>query len=161
MVGPGVRHLGVLDNVWTDHTDVRPTMLALLGLTDDYVSDGRVIAEALYGWAIPPTLQAHRDAFLRLSAAYKQLNAPFGELSMSALRISTRALASDEPGDATYTALEAKIADWTTQRDRLAGQIKALLDGASFHGQAFNELQARSLTRQAQALTNEVVAAAG
>jgi hypothetical protein len=161
MVGPGVRHLGVLDNVWTDHTDVRPTMLALLGLTDDYVSDGRVIAEALYGWAIPPTLQAHRNAFLRLSAAYKQLNAPFGELSTSALKISTRALASDEPGDATYTALEANIADWTTQRDDLAGQIKALLDGASFHGQAFNELQARSLTRQAQALTNEVVAAAG
>ena len=30
-VGPGVRNLGTSD-VWTDHTDVRPTMLTLLGI---------------------------------------------------------------------------------------------------------------------------------
>src|SRR5204863_269508 len=35
LVGPGVRKMGEVDSVWTDHTDYRPTMLALLGLTDD------------------------------------------------------------------------------------------------------------------------------
>src|SRR5262249_17911499 len=58
-VGPGVRHLGAAD-VWTDHTDVRPTMLTVLGLTDDYVHDGRAVVEPLYDWAIPQTLLAHR-----------------------------------------------------------------------------------------------------
>src|SRR5256884_5642929 len=47
-VGPGVRKMGEVDSVRTDHTDYRPTMLALLGLTDDYVNDGPVIVEPLY-----------------------------------------------------------------------------------------------------------------
>src|SRR5579859_1059519 len=161
IVGPGVRHLGEVGSVWTDHTDVRPTMMSLLGLTDDYVSDGRVIAEALYGWAVPTTLEAHRDAFLGLAATYKQLNASFGTFAMASLDISTRALSSNVAGDATYASLESQITGWTNQRDDLAAQIKALLDGATFHGQALNELQARSLTRQAQALIDEVAAAAG
>ena len=46
-VGPGVRHLGRHDAVFSDHTDVRPTLIALLGLKDDYVHDGRVLAEWL------------------------------------------------------------------------------------------------------------------
>ena len=44
-VGPGVRNLGTSD-VWTDHTDVRPTMLTLLGLHDDYIQDGRAVHSA-------------------------------------------------------------------------------------------------------------------
>src|SRR5712671_6431836 len=35
-VGPGVKRGGIDDKTWTDHTDVRPTMLALLGQEDDY-----------------------------------------------------------------------------------------------------------------------------
>ena len=46
-VGPGVAKQAQTDKVWTDHTDIRPTMLALLGLQDDYVSDGRVVTEFL------------------------------------------------------------------------------------------------------------------
>ena len=42
IVGPGVKAGGIDDTTWTDHTDVRPTMLALLGLEDDYTHDGRV-----------------------------------------------------------------------------------------------------------------------
>ena len=43
MVGPGVEKSGSpATSFWSDHTDIRPTMLALLGLKDDYVSDGRV-----------------------------------------------------------------------------------------------------------------------
>src|SRR5262249_54916264 len=33
MAGPGVKRQGRDDSVFSDHTDVRPTMLALLGLT--------------------------------------------------------------------------------------------------------------------------------
>src|SRR5262249_1687699 len=29
VVGPGIRNLGVTDKVWSDHTDIRPTMLSL------------------------------------------------------------------------------------------------------------------------------------
>src|SRR5262249_21534499 len=45
IVGPGVRHLGVDDAVSSDHANDRPTVLALLGLKDDYAHEGRVLAE--------------------------------------------------------------------------------------------------------------------
>ena len=45
IVGPGVLNQGRDDTVFSDHTDVRPTMMALLGLTDSYVHDGRVLVE--------------------------------------------------------------------------------------------------------------------
>jgi len=48
MVGPGVKHLGATGDVWSDHTDVRPTMLSLLGLQDDYAHDGRALFEVMY-----------------------------------------------------------------------------------------------------------------
>jgi hypothetical protein len=35
LVGPGVKVKGVDEDVWSDHADVRPTMLVLLGLQDD------------------------------------------------------------------------------------------------------------------------------
>jgi hypothetical protein len=42
-----VRDLGVTrpHDFFTDHVDVRPTLLFLSGLVDDYESDGRVILE--------------------------------------------------------------------------------------------------------------------
>ncbi len=45
MVGPGVAHLGVDSSVWSDHTSIQPTMMALLRLRDDYAPDGRVLGE--------------------------------------------------------------------------------------------------------------------
>jgi hypothetical protein len=48
LAGPGVKNKGVTDDVWSDHTDIRPTMLALLGLKDDYQSQGRVLVENLH-----------------------------------------------------------------------------------------------------------------
>jgi hypothetical protein len=36
LVGPGVRHTGRTSKVWSDHTDIRPTMLSLVGLKDRY-----------------------------------------------------------------------------------------------------------------------------
>src|SRR6476469_2509493 len=47
MVGPGVAANGIDDKTWTDHVDYRPTINSLLGLSDSYENDGRVITEIL------------------------------------------------------------------------------------------------------------------
>ena len=49
-------------------------MLTLLGLKDDYQSDGGRVVEPLYDWAIPQSLRAHRETLLRLGDVYKQLH---------------------------------------------------------------------------------------
>jgi hypothetical protein len=95
LVGPGVRNLGDDGSVWSDHTDIRPTMLTLLGLQDDYASDGRALVEPLYDWAMPQSLRAHRETLLRLAATYKQLNACVGQFGLASLAVSTRALESN------------------------------------------------------------------
>ena len=153
-VGPGVRNLGTSD-VWTDHTDVRPTMLTLLGLHDDYIQDGRAVTQPLYDWAIPQSLRAHHETLLRLGDTYKQLNASFGAFDMNILKASTKALASNDAGDATYTSIENQIAGLTTQRDSLAGQIKGALNAAAFNGRALNEQQAKGLIDQANSLIGQ------
>jgi hypothetical protein len=158
-VGPGVRNKGTSD-VWTDHTDVRPTMLTLLGLHDDYGHDGRTVVEPLYDWAVPASLIAHRETLLRLGAVYKQLNAAFGEFAMATLQASTTALASDTPGDVRYTSIENALADLTGQRDALADQIKAQLSAAAFDGQPLNEQQAKNEIAQAEALIAQAKALA-
>jgi len=140
---------------------VRPTMLSLVGLKDDYIHDGRVVTDPLFDWAIPQTLRAHTETLSQLGATYKQLNAPFGVFALSTLKISTRALASNDAGDATYTSLESQIQTLTSQRDALAGQIKTALDAAAFNGQAINEQQAKNLNNQAQALINQAASLAG
>ncbi len=160
-VGPGVRNMGDVSNVWTDHADVRPTMLTLLGLEDDYVQDGRALVEPLFDWAVPQTLIAHRETLLRLGAAYKQLNAPFGEFSLETLKASTKALTSGSASDdTTYTSIEGQIQSLTTQRDTLAGQIKAALNSAAFGGKALNEQQAKGYIGQAQSLIDKATALA-
>jgi hypothetical protein len=85
-VGPGVKHLGLDGSgpaegpnsagpnsgqitvvqshtigTWVDETDIRPTMMYLTGLHDDYLQDGRVISQilthtdhALRGRAVTP-----------------------------------------------------------------------------------------------------------
>jgi hypothetical protein len=160
-VGPGVKNQGDAADVWTDHTDVRPTMLTLLGLADDYQTDGRAVVEPLYDWAVPQALRAHRETALRLGAAYKQLTAPFGTFGMETLKASTAALASNSPGDATYTTIEGKIADLTTQRDALAAQIRTALNDAQFAGQALDEQQAKGWIDQAQDLIDQASTLAG
>jgi hypothetical protein len=162
LVGPGVRHMGQDDSTWIDHADVRPTILSLLGLRDTYGHDGRVIAEPLYQWALPAELAAHKATWLRLADTYKQLNAPFGAFSQSALEVSTRAIKSGSAADdSMYMGLEDQISGWTARRDALASQMKALLDASAFHGQPIGELEARSLDNQARALIGEIEAAAG
>ena len=98
-VGPGVRHLGRADDIWTDHTDVRPTMLTLLDLHDTYATDGRAIAELIRADAGPSTLTHNRSTLVALGAAYKQLDAPFGILSKASLRFATEAIVSGSAAD--------------------------------------------------------------
>ena len=158
MVGPGVRHNGE-DDTWADHTDVRPTMLDLVGLKDMYVHDGRVLIDQLHGWAVPQTLRAHRETLRRLGAVYKQLNAPFGTFAMDTLVASTRAIESGSPADdSTYTGLEGQIEALTAQRDALGSQIRAALNAAASGDAALNEQQAKAWIRQAQSLLAEAAA---
>jgi hypothetical protein len=151
-VGPGVRNSGTSD-LWTDHTDVRPTMLALLGLHDDYVHDGRAVVQPLYDWAVPQTMRAHRETLLRLGDVYKQLNASFGAFSMDTLKASTKALASGSASDdSVYTSIESQITSLTSARDALAAQIKTALSKAAFDEQAIDEQQAKTWIDQASDL---------
>ena len=160
IAGPGVRNLGVTDSFFSDHTDVRPTIMFLSGLGDDYQHDGRVLMELVDPQAMNQSLHAHHETLLRLGQIYKQINAPFGQLAQTTLAISTHALESTSVNDSTYTQLEAQIAAWTTQRDNLASQMKALLEGAEFAGQAISEKQAKSLIAQAQSLIDQAASLA-
>jgi hypothetical protein len=158
MVGPGVRHNGD-DDTWADHADVRPTMLDLVGLKDTYVHDGRVLIDQLHAWAVPQTLNAHRETLRRLGNVYKQLNAPFGAFGMNTLSASTKAIESGTPAnDSTYTSLEGDIASLTTQRDALASQIRAALNAAASGDVAINEQQAKDWINQAEALLDAAAA---
>ncbi len=99
-VGPGVRHLGLdgtsrtrararqartaarsrsrsehLAGPWTDETDIRPTLLYLTGLRDDYEHDGRVITQVL----ADPNHALAAPGVTALGECYKQLNSSVGE----------------------------------------------------------------------------------
>jgi hypothetical protein len=152
MVGPGVRHLGTTGAIWSDHTDIRPTMLALAGLHDDYASDGRVLVEALRGDGLAESVQESRDTFVELARVYKQINAPVGQLGLSTLARSTQAL---QGGDATYATIEAQLIALNAQRDSIAGQMIAMLNAAAFEGKAINEERARDLIEQGKTLLGQ------
>ena len=157
MVGPGVRNRGVEDDVWSDHTDIRPTMMTLLGLKDDYSHDGRALFEDLYSWAVPQSLRAHSSTLTRLAQVYKQLDACVGQFGLKTLSISTKALESGSSSDdSTYTQLENELTSFGSQRDALTAKMIGLLEGATFSGQAINEQQAKSLIAQGQKLLNQV-----
>jgi hypothetical protein len=160
-VGPGIRPLGQTGDVWTDHTDVRPTMLVDLGLADDYALDGRAITETLYGNVVSHAINVGRGLYQNLGAAYKQLTAPFGRLGMASLRISTAGVVSGSASDDTaYLATDSQLNGWLTRRDALAGQISAVLNAAQFQNQGATSARLRDLTAQANALVAEVEAAA-
>ena len=149
-VGPGIRQGGVDGSTWTDHTNVRPTILTLLGQKDDYVQDGRVLIEGLTTQATPHSLIAHRETVRRLGAIYEQLNAPFGSFGESIAKASTKALASTD--ESQYGLIETAIAGLTARRDTLAHQIRNGLNAAAFDGRSLNELQAIGWIVQSQAL---------
>jgi hypothetical protein len=153
MVGPGVRNDGVTDKVWSDHTDIRPTMLALLGLTDDYSHDGRVLVEALKDENLPRALSGDSgEAFRKIARAYKQINAPVADLGVDTLVASTTGLSGD---DVTYALIEGELADLTTRRNALGSVMIGLLEGAAFDDKPIHTNVAEDLVHQAEALLDE------
>ncbi|MEA2675113.1 MAG: hypothetical protein QOI92_2305, partial [Chloroflexota bacterium] len=153
-VGPGVKHLGTA-SPWTDHTDVRPTILSLLGLADDYRSDGRATWEILDPSVLPASLTGSAKV-TELATVYKQIEASFGDFSMTSLRVSTTALASTSTGDRTYALIETKLADLGAQRDALALEISRALAGAEFGGVAISNSTASKLIGKANGLLDKI-----
>jgi hypothetical protein len=153
-VGPGVRNLGSADP-WTDHVDLRPTILGLLGLTDDYRHDGRPTWEILDRSAIPASVLVRKGQLTQVGARLKAITAPFGPFAMAILEVSTKGLASNATGDATYAAIESAIADLTTQRDALALQMQVALDNAQFFGTTISATDAAKLISKANNLVQQ------
>jgi hypothetical protein len=157
LIGPGIQQIGIDGTTWSDHTDVRPTVLALVGLPDDYVHDGRVLIEEFNGWAVPSALRNGRGLWLQLAQVYKQINAPVAQLGMDSLAISTRALESGSAqDDTTYTNLENQLISINSQRDALAAKMIGQLEGAEFGNQQINKGLVLQLINQGQALLDDV-----
>jgi hypothetical protein len=152
-VGPGVKNLGLdgsaadagpssagpdsgqitipdsgTTGTWADETDIRPTLMYLTGLRDDYEHDGRVISEILSS----PNTALAAPGVEQLGACYKQLNSSVGQFGTNTLIASTRGLESSSPGDRVYTQTEQTLTSLDQSRDAVAGQIKLSLDAAAF-----------------------------
>jgi hypothetical protein len=159
-VGPGVKHLGLdgsgpadgpssagansgqgtvpdegTKGTWVDETDIRPTVLYLLGLHDDYVHDGRVILpilEHLHGTLDNPNVE-------KLGACYKQLDSSVGIFGTDTLEADTAAIESTSTGDTTYTSTVAALSSLERARDHLANRVKRELDRAAFFGRPIRD----------------------
>jgi len=151
MVGPGVSNLGVDSTTWSDHTDIRPTLMVLLGLNDDYSHDGRALTEDLDGWARPAATRMN-GAYARLAVMYKKIDAAVGQFGLVTLMASTDGINAN---DSLYAQKESQLSSLNNQRDSLAAQMIALLEGAEFNGQAITQQQAQALVAQGQALLGQ------
>jgi len=113
---------------WIDETDIRPTLLYLAGLRDDYQTDGRVITQIL-----THANQALRPAAVTaLGACYQQLNSSVGEFGTATLQASTKAVESNSSGDATFRDVNLALSTLEQARDHLAEAIKGELSAAAF-----------------------------
>jgi hypothetical protein len=155
IVGPGVKPDKDGTKVFSDHTDLRPTLLSLLGLEDDYDHDGRAIFEIMTPDAIPNGIRRHFGTAVRMASLLKAINAPVGPLGVQTLIRSTTALASND--DATYNAIENELLEITARRNDIASQMLSMLENATFDGQELNEAKAQGLIKAAEALLDEVM----
>ncbi len=153
IVGPGVKNIGVdgpqpadgpnsagpnsgqvtvpgsgTTGTWIDETDIRPTVVYLAGLRDDYEHDGRVITQVL----ADPNQALSQPGVAQLGACYKQLNSSVGQFGTDTLIASTAGIESNSSGDATYSQVEHALRVLDVARDRLAGVIKGELEAAAF-----------------------------
>ncbi len=180
IAGPGVKNLGVdgaqpadgpnsagpdsgqvtvpgshTTGTWIDETDIRPTMLYLAALRDDYEHDGRVITQIL----TDPTSALSRPGVAQLGVCYKQLNSSVGEFGTDTLIASTAALESNSAGDVTYSNIEHALRVLGAARDKLAGAIKGELEAAAFgndsiHGVVAQTVACEDLVGAAHALAS-------
>ncbi len=113
---------------WIDETDIRPTIMYLTGLKDDYVQDGRVITEILTN----PNSALSAPGVTALGTCYKQLNSSVGEFGTATLQAATAAIESNSAGDQTYLNTDQALSSLDSGRDGVAGRIKAELNAAAF-----------------------------
>jgi hypothetical protein len=176
LAGPGVRNLGldgtkaadgpnsagpnsgqvvVADSgtkgTWVDETDIRPTLIYLTGLKDDYEHDGRVITEVLTA----PNHALAGSGVAALGACYKQLNSSVGQFGNFTLQASTAAIESSTPGDTKYQTVTAALTGLDRTRDVLAQHIKDRLEAAAFGNAPVNGVHGQTVACQA------LIAAAG
>ena len=131
---------------YVDEVDLRPTLLHLVGLRDDYQSDGTVISQVL---TRPSQALQKVQA---LAEVYRQLNSSVGEFGTDTLLASSAALASGSASDdSEYTRIESALTDLANRRDALAAQIKGVLANAAA-GHSVSTAQVRGLGAQAQQL---------
>jgi hypothetical protein len=111
---------------WVEETDLRPTLLHLVGLKDDYPTDGRVISQALRR---PSKALRRTEA---LAAAYQQLNSSVGEFATNTLIADSAALASGSAtNDSAFRHEQRALLVLATARDRVAAKMKAVLRNAA------------------------------
>jgi hypothetical protein len=116
---------------WADLTDVRPTLLALTGLRDDYATDGRVLAEIMSN----PGRALRAEGYTQLARCYKQINASVGQFATDTLIADTAAFASGSAtNDRRFTRTQNALSALGAKRDALATQIKTALSAAAFDG---------------------------
>jgi hypothetical protein len=111
---------------WVEEVDLRPTLLHLLGLRDDYLSDGAPIAAALRhpGRGIAE--------LCRFTDVYHQLNSSDGNFATDTLIADTHALAGGSSGgDNTYRRTIGQLRRLDDQRDALADAMKHTLAAAA------------------------------
>jgi len=146
MVGPGIAHKGngIDSTTWTDHTNLRPTILSLVGLEDDYTDDGHVLVQALKKDALPTGLGAGEIG--DLEQADEQLNAPFGDYAKDTLAASTFAL---EGSDTDYSNFVSDLGGFEPGRETLAQTIRDALFNAAFNGGTITNAQATNWINQA------------
>jgi hypothetical protein len=178
--GPGVQNLGVdgpqpadgpnsagpdsgqvtvpgsnTTGTWVDETDIRPTIMYLAGLRDDYEHDGRVITQIL----TDPNSALSQPGVAALGACYKQLNSSVGQFGTDTLIASTAAIESSSAGDGTYLRVQHALGVLDKARDQLAGEIKGELEAAAFDNVTINGalgqvVACRSVLGEAHALAN-------
>ena len=117
---------------WVDETDIRPTIMYLTGLRDDYEHDGRVITQIL----THPNSALSAPGVTRLGECYKQLNSSVGDFGAATLVASTNAIESTSAGDSTFTSVDSQLRGLEVARDHLAGADQGRAGGCGLPGQA-------------------------
>jgi hypothetical protein len=135
---------------WVDETDIRPTIMYLAGLRDDYEHDGRVITQIL---AHPNSALGNPDV-TRLGECYKQLNSSVGDFGAATLVAATNAIESTSAGDSTFISVDSQLRGLEVARDHLADLIKGELEAAAFQdkpvfGASFQILACKGLIHAA------------
>jgi hypothetical protein len=114
---------------WVDEVDLRPTLLHLAGLHDDYQTDGHVVTQVLSNPG--PGLSGTEE----FAAIYQQLNSAVGRFATDTLLADTAALASGSASNDRTFAWEQRVLSWlVSARDRVATEMKiALANAAAGH----------------------------